>query len=166
MSLILGIDPGSLITGYGLISLESQKIIYIDSGCIRTGGGTMAHRIKVLYESIRTLMLQYSPEEVAVEKVFMHTNPDSALKLGQARGAVIAALVQEDRLIHEYTPREVKLAVVGYGAADKKQVQQMVKKLLKLNRIPQADAADALAIALCHSHSRKNKLALLKGKKL
>jgi crossover junction endodeoxyribonuclease RuvC len=155
MRIILGLDPGSLITGYGVISFDKNKFSYIDSGCIRTGGGEMAGRLKILYESVKLLMEKYRPMEVAIEKVFMHKNADSALKLGQARGAVIAAAVHYDARLSEYTAREVKLAVVGYGAAEKIQVQAMVKQLLKLNKTPQADAADALAIALCHTQQSR-----------
>lgn len=157
---ILGIDPGSRITGYGVIDCEAGASRYVDSGCVRVPDGALPARLKVIFESVSELVRSYRPHQLAVEQVFVNRNPDSALKLGQARGAAICAGVLHDLPVSEYTPREVKLAIVGRGGADKSQVQHMVMALLELAACPQADAADALAIALCHSHTARG-LALL-----
>lgn len=154
MTIILGIDPGSRITGYGLIKEENRKIYYLDSGCIRTSEGELSQRLLQIFDGICQLMDNYSPDEVAIEQVFMHQNPNSALKLGHARGAAMVAAASHRICVNEYSAREVKQAVVGYGAAQKEQVKQMVVNLLLLNSPPQSDAADALAIAICHSYRR------------
>jgi crossover junction endodeoxyribonuclease RuvC len=154
MNVILGIDPGSRITGYGLIREEAQKIYYIDSGCIRTSKGELAQRLLQIFDGIRQLMTKYSPNEVAIERVFMHQNPQSALQLGHARGVAMVAAAAQGIDVSEYSVREIKQSVVGYGAAQKNQVKHMVVNLLMLNSQPQSDAADALAIAICHSHMR------------
>lgn len=154
MTIILGIDPGSRITGYGIIKEENRKIAYIDSGCIRTSTDDLSQRLLQIFNGICQLMDSYSPNEVAIEQVFMHQNPNSALKLGQARGAAMVAAASHRVKIAEYAPREIKQAVVGYGAAEKDQVKHMVVSLLMLNNSPQSDAADALAVAICHSHMR------------
>lgn len=156
MSIILGIDPGSRITGYGIIKEERRKIHYIDSGCIRTSEGELSQRLLQIFDGICQLLDDYSPDEVAIEQVFLHQNPSSALKLGHARGAAMVAAASHRIKISEYSAREVKQAVVGYGAAQKEQVKHMVVQLLMLNSAPQNDAADALAIAICHSHRRHN----------
>ena len=151
---ILGIDPGSRITGYGVIELDRGSSRYIDSGCIRTDlSQPLAGRLKVIFESVRQLILEYRPNEFAIEQVFMHRNADSALKLGQARGASICAAALAGLPVSEYAPRLGKQAVVGRGGAAKEQVQHMVIVLLKLQSRLQPDAADALAIALCHGHT-------------
>ena len=152
---ILGIDPGSRITGYGVIEVSGGRASYVASGCIRTGGDNLPGRLKVIFEEISTIVATYAPQEMAVEQVFVHKNVDSALKLGQARGAAICAGVMRDLTVAEYTPREIKQAIVGTGGATKEQIQHMVTMLLKLSEPPQADAADALAVALCHSHVRQ-----------
>ena len=152
MPIILGVDPGSRITGYGVIRAEGRLIEYLDSGCIRVGEKPMAERLRVIFQSLATLIGEYRPEEFAIEQVFMARNPDSALKLGQARGAAIVSPPTSGLAVHEYSARQVKQAVVGTGGADKTQVQHMVQALLSLSRPPQADAADALAVALCHAH--------------
>ncbi|MCH8500031.1 MAG: crossover junction endodeoxyribonuclease RuvC [Marinobacter sp.] len=152
MPIILGVDPGSRITGYGVIRTESGRIEYIDSGCIRMGEKPMAERLQTIFQGLATLIAEYRPEEFAIEQVFMARNPDSALKLGQARGVAIVTAANSGLPVHEYSARQVKQAVVGTGAADKSQVQHMVAVILRLDRKPQADAADALAIALCHAH--------------
>ncbi|WP_372981884.1 crossover junction endodeoxyribonuclease RuvC [Marinobacter sediminum] len=152
MAIILGVDPGSRITGFGLIRAEGRSIEYIDSGCIRVGEKPMAQRLQIIFHSLATLIGEYRPEEFAIEQVFMARNPDSALKLGQARGAAIVSAANSGLPVHEYSARQVKQAVVGKGSADKSQVQHMVQALLALSRKPQEDAADALAIALCHAH--------------
>ena len=154
MTSILGIDPGSRVTGYGLIKVAGRELKYIDSGCIRSGDGNLGERLLKIYDGICQLMDEYAPEEIAIEQLFVHHNPSSALKLGHARGVAMVAAASHRRVINEYSPREIKQAIVGYGAATKEQVQHMVVQLLSLNRCPQADAADALAIAICHSHFR------------
>ncbi|CEK10963.1 crossover junction endodeoxyribonuclease RuvC [Legionella hackeliae] len=156
MSIILGIDPGSRVTGYGVIKEEGRNIRYIDSGCIRTSDGELSQRLLQIFDGICQLMDDYNPDEVAIEQVFMHQNPSSALKLGHARGVAMVAAASHRKRISEYSPREIKQSVVGYGAAQKEQVKHMVVKLLMLNSAPQSDAADALAIAICHSHMRHN----------
>lgn len=153
MTIILGIDPGSRVTGYGLIKQTGQKLEYVDSGCIRTSPeGELSEKLLQIYDGICLLMDQYSPEEVAIEQVFMHQNPNSALKLGHARGVAMVAAASHRVKISEYSAREIKQTVVGYGAAEKSQVGHMVVHLLALNSTPQSDAADALAIAICHCH--------------
>jgi crossover junction endodeoxyribonuclease RuvC len=152
---IIGIDPGSQITGYGIIDVQGAQTLYVSSGCIRTEGGDLPQRLRVIFEGVRAVMADHSPAEMAVEQVFMHRNPDSALKLGQARGAAICAGVLSELPVAEYTARQVKLAIVGTGAAAKEQIQHMVRVLLGLSGTPQVDAADALAVALCHAHMRQ-----------
>jgi len=149
---ILGLDPGSVVTGFGVLDVAASGTKYLASGSIRAGRGGLAERLQVIFRHVSELVEAYAPGEVAIERVFMHANPDSALKLGQARGAALCAAGQAGASVHEYTPREVKLAVTGTGAAEKAQVQHMVKALLALEGKLGADAADALAIALCHSH--------------
>ena len=163
MSLIIGIDPGSRLTGYGIIQKEGQKLIFVDAGTISTEAADMPERLKRIFAGIDRIVKFHGPTEAAVEQVFMAQNPDSALKLGQARGAAIAALVNLDLQVAEYTARQIKQSVVGYGAADKEQVQMMVMRLLNLSIKPQQDAADALAAAICHAHASGSmtKLAVL-----
>lgn len=153
---ILGIDPGSRITGYGVIDVSGLQAQHVASGCIHTEEVALAQRLKTIYQGIATVIAAYQPLEVAAEQVFMHRNADSALKLGQARGAALAAVVMADLPVSEYAPRSVKQALVGKGAADKVQVQYMVTLLLQLATTPAADAADALAVALCHAHTRRS----------
>lgn len=150
MARVLGIDPGSRVTGFGVIETVRSRQQYIASGCIRAGSGDLPARIGVIFEGIREVIATYAPDEVAVEQVFMHRNADSALKLGQARGAAICAVVSGGLVVSEYTPTAIKQAIVGKGHAAKAQVQHMVQALLQLPGSPQADAADALAVALCH----------------
>lgn len=163
MAIILGVDPGSRITGYGVIRAEGRHIEYIDSGCIRVGEKPMAERLQTIFQSLATLIGEYRPQEFAIEQVFMARNPDSALKLGQARGAAIVSAANSGLAVHEYSARQVKQAVVGKGGADKSQVQHMVQVLLSLSRKPQADAADALAIAMCHAHMSQSILRVASG---
>jgi crossover junction endodeoxyribonuclease RuvC len=148
MTLILGIDPGSRITGYGVVCDTGRGCVYVASGCIRTGSGELHERLQIVYRSVREVIQTYGPVTMGIEKVFMARNADSALKLGQARGAEIA----------EYTATQVKQAVTGTGAANKEQVQMMVMHMLKLTSKPQIDASDALAIAICHAHTRSSLL--------
>lgn len=161
MTTILGIDPGSRITGYAIITIVQKQLAYVSSGCIRVSGKTVAQKLDQIYAGITEVITKHQPHEAAIEQVFMHRNPGSALKLGQARGVAIVAAAQKALSVAEYSARQVKQAVVGYGAAKKEQVQQMVCTLLNLSGTPQADAADALAIAICHAHSRQN-LGLIK----
>ena len=160
MSIILGVDPGSRISGFGVIQRINNKFYYISSGCIRTGLGDLSTRLKKIHEGISQIINRHKPLHVAIEKVFMAKNPDSALKLGHARGAAIVAAVQYDLAVYEYSARQIKQAVVGKGSADKQQIQHMVTVLLKLNRSPQVDAADALATALCHGYNFESQCKL------
>ncbi len=148
---ILGIDPGSRLTGYGLIDCQGGHSRYVASGCLQVAGDSLADKLGLIFRELTGLIAEFQPQQFAIESVFMHRNADSALKLGQARGAAICAAVVRDLPVAEYAPREIKQAVVGKGGADKQQVQHMVRILLSLTEAPRADAADALAIALCHS---------------
>lgn len=154
MPVILGIDPGSRITGYGVIESNGQKHQYLACGAIRTQSEYFPKRLQQIFQGISQIAAQYQIQEAAIEQVFIHANASSALKLGQARGAAITALMQQNLEVFEYAPKLIKQAVVGTGSADKNQVQQMIKILLKLNAAPKNDAADALAIAICHANSR------------
>ncbi len=151
--IIMGIDPGSRITGYGLIKTDGYRHQYIASGCIKTQTDDLADRLKHIYNGIHLITQEHQPDTVAVEQVFLAKNANSALKLGQARGAAIAAIGALDRKLVEYSTRAIKKAVVGYGAAEKQQIQHMIKLLLNLSSVPQVDAADALAVAICHAQS-------------
>lgn len=156
MAIILGIDPGSRITGYGVIRQQGRQLLYLGSGCIRTSVDDMPTRLKLIYAGVSEIITQFKPDFFAIEQVFMAKNPDSALKLGQARGVAIVAAVNLGLPVFEYAARQVKQTVVGTGAAEKSQVQHMVRSLLKLPANPQADAADALAIAITHCHVNQN----------
>jgi len=149
---ILGIDPGLRVTGFGVIDKLGQQLVYVASGCIRTPAGELPQRLKSILDGLGEVIATYSPEQVVVEKVFVNVNPQSTLLLGQARGAAICAAILKDLPVAEYTALQVKQAVVGNGHAAKEQVQDMVRRLLKLEGDPQADAADALACAICHAH--------------
>lgn len=152
---ILGLDPGSLRTGFGVIDCTARGDHHVASGVIRTGGGPLGPRLGHIYREVAALVEEYRPDEVAVERVFVHRNPDSALKLGQARGAAICAAAQAGVALFEYAPSAIKLAVVGTGGADKAQVQFMIRALLSLKDPLAADEADALAVGLCHGQSRR-----------
>ncbi|MEP1895523.1 MAG: crossover junction endodeoxyribonuclease RuvC [Alloalcanivorax venustensis] len=154
MTILLGIDPGSRHTGYGVIEQVGNRSRALAFGTISTSGAEMAPRLGTIFAGLCEVMNAHRPEEVSIEKVFMARNPDSALKLGQARGAALTAVVQSGVPVFEYSARQVKQAVVGRGGAEKVQVAEMVKHLLGLEKRPQEDAADALAIALCHAHTR------------
>jgi crossover junction endodeoxyribonuclease RuvC len=151
---ILGLDPGSQCTGYAVVE-AGARITYVVSGSIRARGASLTERLQEIFAGVERLSHEFRPDEVAIERIFMHRNADSALKLGQARGAALSATFAVHPRVFEYAPREVKLAVVGTGAAQKDQVQLMVKRLLNIVGPLTEDAADALAIALCHAHSRK-----------
>ncbi|MCE9678789.1 crossover junction endodeoxyribonuclease RuvC [Shewanella sp. AS1] len=160
MPIILGIDPGSRITGYGVIKCHGRQQIYLGSGCIRTQGDDLASRLKIIFDGISEIIRQYQPDEFAIERVFMAKNADSALKLGQARGAAIVAATNAGLPVAEYSATQIKNAVVGTGRAQKSQVQHMVQQMLNLSAAPQADAADALGVALCHYHTYQSLIAL------
>lgn len=151
---ILGIDPGSRTTGYGVIDTEGDRITWLHHGAIRTDGGDFPARLSQIFAGIGEVLDTWRPGEVAIERVFVHRNADSALKLGQARSAAICATFGHPVTLHEYAPRAVKQAVTGLGGASKEQVAHMVRMLLRLPEDLQADAADALAVAICHSNSR------------
>jgi crossover junction endodeoxyribonuclease RuvC len=149
---ILGIDPGLRVTGFGIIRKAGGKLAYISSGCIKAPEADLPGRLKTILEGLREVIREHSPQQVALEKVFVNVNPQSTLLLGQARGTAICAAVLESLPVAEYTALQVKQAVVGNGHAKKDQVQEMVKRLLGLPGYPGADAADALACAICHAH--------------
>ena len=159
---ILGIDPGSRITGFGVIDWHGREPVYVASGCIKTlPNDELAGRIGMIVRGISDLVAEYRPNQAAVEQVFVNVNPAATLMLGQARGAAVAALVLRDLPVYEYTALQVKQSVVGQGKAAKEQVQHMVVQMLKLSGKPQADAADGLAVALTHAlrnHSLAAKL--------
>jgi crossover junction endodeoxyribonuclease RuvC len=151
---ILGLDPGSLRTGFGVIDCERGNLRIVAQGCIATSGGPLADRLRIIHARVAELIALHAPQEIAVERVFLSKNADSALKLGQARGAALAA-VPQSLGVHEYAPRAIKLAVVGVGGAEKTQVAHMVKQLLRIELRLAADAADALAVAICHANTRR-----------
>jgi crossover junction endodeoxyribonuclease RuvC len=153
-AVVLGLDPGSRRTGFGVIKVRGSDTQYLSHGCINASQGSFHERLRVIFEQIRQLIDQHAPDEVAIEQVFVKRNVASALKLGQARGAALCALNRE-MPVFEYAPRAVKLAVAGSGGAEKQQVAHMVAVLLQLREQPTADGADALAIALCHAHTRR-----------
>lgn len=153
MAIILGIDPGSRITGFGVIESDGLRHRYIVSGCIRMETLPLPERLQRIYAGIEEIVGSYQPQQAAIEQVFLSNNADSALKLGQARGAAIVAMMNHGLPVAEYSARQVKLAVVGQGAALKEQVNHMVCRLLKLDSKLQADAADGLAVALCHAQA-------------
>jgi len=158
MAIIIGIDPGSRITGFGLISSNGMQHRYITSGSIKITKKIFPERLQQIFLDLTKIIDQYKPEYAAIEQVFVHLNANAALKLGQARGAAITALVNNDIPIAEYAARQIKQAVVGYGAGSKNQVQHMVKLLLNLKGEIQEDAADALAAALCHANTLGRKI--------
>lgn len=152
---IIGIDPGSRITGYGLIDSDGVHSTHLAHGVLRLQGEALAPRLGQIFSGITAVINQHQPEVMAIEQVFVSKNASSALKLGQARGAAICAAVNLGLPVAEYSPRGIKQAIVGTGSADKTQVQHMVKILLSLNEKLQADAADALAVALSHAHTNQ-----------
>ena len=152
---ILGIDPGSRLTGFGVLDFSADAPSYVASGTIRSPDGTFPERLQKIFESVAEIVAEYRPDVVAVESVFMARNAGSALKLGHARAAALCATFGFDVEVFEYAPREIKLAVVGTGSASKEQVQHMVVSLLQLDGTPSSDAADALAAAICHGHQRR-----------
>ena len=157
---ILGIDPGSRVTGFGLIDATGVKAVYRASGVVRTSGDDFPARLRQIFDAVAEIVARHEPHIVAIENVFMARNASSALKLGQARAAALCATFARGVEVFEYSPREIKLAVVGTGGADKGQVQHMMHTLLGLDRLPGADAADALAVAVCHAHQRRIRVRL------
>jgi len=155
--IILGIDPGTAIAGYGILKSDGDELTVVAYGAITTPSDWgMPRRLQHIYAELTVLIQEYQPTDAVVEKLFFSKNVRTALSVGQARGVVLLAAAQANLAIHEYTPLEIKQAVVGYGRADKNQVQQMVRMLLQLDSVPQPDdAADALAIAICHAHSAR-----------
>lgn len=166
MFIILGIDPGSRVTGYGVIRQQGRHLEYLGSGAIRTSSDDLPTRLKRIYAGVTEVITQFQPDMFAIEQVFMAKNPDSALKLGQARGTAIVAAVNHDLPVFEYAARLVKQTVTGIGSADKVQVQEMVARMLQLSAKPQSDAADALAIAITHAHSIQHSLTVAKQNRL
>lgn len=164
MAIILGIDPGSRVTGYGLIHSVGNKFEYIDCGCIRTETPTQPERLKIIFESLCDIIERHSPQQAAIEDIFMGKNASSALKLGQARGSAMVACLSHDLPLEEYSARKVKQAVVGAGGADKTQVQHMVKALLSISDNIAEDAADALAVAICHANTQTSLIRMAGAK--
>jgi crossover junction endodeoxyribonuclease RuvC len=158
---ILGIDPGTRITGYGIIDVEGNRLRHVDNGIIKTrSSDPLPLRLKIIYDGLSTILKEFSPQAVAVEQVFLAKNPRAALTLGHARGTAVLSAVNLGLEVHEYSALQVKSAVVGYGHAAKQQVQQMVKALINLPEVAQEDAADALAVAICHANSRTMQQAI------
>jgi len=155
--IILGVDPGTRITGYGIVDHRPSGIIPLDFGCIRPPLRLSHHeRYLVIYEALEKLIDRYKPDALAIETQFVHKNVQSALKLGIARGMAILAALKRKIPIYEYAPKKTKLAVVGHGSASKHQVQRMIQILLSLSQVPEPeDAADALAVAICHAHNSR-----------
>jgi len=163
---ILGIDPGLVCTGFGVIEAEGQTLHYIASGTIKTSAvaiGQLPARLKIIFDGVREITARYQPTTAAVEIVFVNVNPQSTLLLGQARGAALTALVSNDLDVAEYTALQMKKAIVGHGHARKEQVQEMVMRLLALPGLPGKDAADALGLAICHAHAGASFAAMAKG---
>ena len=154
MTRILGIDPGSRITGFGVLDFDGSQSRYVASGCIRVQAETLGQRLRSIFEGITAIVDEHRPQELAIEQVFMHRNAASALKLGHARGVALVAGEMRALSVHEYTATQIKQAVTGRGRGTKEQVQHMIKVLLSLPATPQQDAADALAVALCHAHTQ------------
>ena len=157
---ILGIDPGSRLTGFGIVDAGDRRAVYVASGAVQSVRGTFPERLQLIFESVAEIVATYRPHIVVLESVFVHRNAASALKLGQARAAALCATFEAGAEVHEYAPREIKQAIVGTGSATKEQVQHMVMALLELDGPPSPDAADALAAALCYAHRRRLQGAL------
>jgi crossover junction endodeoxyribonuclease RuvC len=149
---ILGIDPGSRITGYGIVDVDGSRLRLVECGVVQLSGDDFAARLKRIFDALGEVIEQHAPAEFAIEKIFVHRNVTSALKLGQARGAALLAAATREIEVFEYSPNEVKQAVTGRGHANKEQIQHMIRVLLGLREAPAEDAADALAVAVCHAH--------------
>ena len=156
--IILGIDPGLAIVGFGVLKFERGSFTTIDYNVITTPAHTPVHeRLKMIYDGMQILIDKYKPDDLAIEELFYNTNQKTVISVCEARGVILLSAYQKGMDIYEYTPLQVKQSVVGYGRAEKKQVQTMVKNILKLDKIPKPDdAADALAIAICHAHSKSS----------
>ena len=151
---IIGVDPGSRSTGYGIVDSREARLVHVASGYVRSADGGWSDRLRTIFDQLGTVIDAHAPGELVIEKVFMHRNPASALKLGQARGVAILAGATRALPVHEYSPNEIKQAVTGKGHASKEQIQYMTRVLLGLREPPQSDQADALAVAICHAHMR------------
>lgn len=151
---ILGIDPGSRITGYGVVAMDGPRAVHLASGCIKVAELDVPNRLRTIFDELSAVIEAHPPDHAVIEKIFMSRNPDSALKLGQARGAAIVACARLDLPVYEYSATQIKQAIVGRGHAGKQQVQHMIKALLCLAKAPAADAADALAAAICHGNTQ------------
>ena len=162
---IIGVDPGSRMTGVGIIEIDGDRVTPVYYGAIKAGSGEFTDRLGIIFSELQRLIREYQPDQAAIETVFVAHNPASAIKLGQARGAAVCAAISCDVPVSEYSPRSVKQAIVGRGAADKSQVQHMVGLLLGINGPIQNDAADALAVALCHQHTSHTlaRMAMMQG---
>ncbi len=158
--IVIGIDPGSRFTGYGIVSMQGNQTSYMGSGCIRTGDGDLASKLKIIYDGVYSLIEQFKPQAMAIEETFLSKNVQSTVKLSEARASAIVAGANLGLSVFEYTPMQIKQAVVGYGWAEKTQVQYMVRKILRLNGNPQSDAADGLACALCHCFTNQSTVAM------
>jgi crossover junction endodeoxyribonuclease RuvC len=154
--LILGVDPGSRATGYGIIEVLRNKLVHVDSGTFRLDQVSLQARLLMLHENLSLVIERYKPSEASVEKVFVNRNVDSALKLGHARGVILLSVAKHSLPTSEYTATQIKRSTVGRGHASKEQVQHMVRAILNLERTPSPDASDALAAAICHAHARKS----------
>ncbi|MDY6321681.1 MAG: crossover junction endodeoxyribonuclease RuvC [Succinivibrio sp.] len=161
--IVIGIDPGSRFTGYGIVRSQAGKVSYLGSGCIAAGNGPIAGRLKIIYEGVTQLVGQFSPDCMAIEETFLSKNVQSTVKLSEARASAMVAGANLGLEVFEYTPQQIKQSVVGYGWADKTQVQYMVRKILCLSGSPQADAADALACAICHAFTASVTKAMGQG---
>ena len=158
--IILGIDPGIATVGWGVVSLEKGSFRYIDCGTVNTSAGTrVEHRLFLVHSAIRDIITRYTPDEISIEELFFNNNQKTAINVAQSRGVILLAAEESRVPIFEYTPLQVKLAMVGYGRAEKKQVMEMTRMFLRLDKMPKPDdAADALALAICHGHTRSSKM--------
>lgn len=160
---VLGIDPGSRVTGWGLVERSGRRLRYVASGTIKTAGScSFPARLRAIHDGVRSLLREWQPDSVGLEQAFVSRNVQAALRLGEARGAVLVCVATEDVAVHEYAPATVKLAVAGSGAADKVQVARGVGYLLGLENPQSGDATDALAVAVCHAHSAQIAARLVK----
>ncbi len=157
---ILGIDPGSRFTGYGVVDVAGRAVTHIASGVVRVADEAWPNRLQSIFNAVRAVVDEHQPTLLAVEKVFVHRNAESALKLGQARGAALCAALVPGVAVVEYSPNQIKQAIVGRGHAAKDQIQHMIRILLRLPELPSADCADALAVALCHAHTAQSAIAM------
>lgn len=162
MAIIIGIDPGSRVTGYGIIHSEGNQHRYIDAGSVEISATRLDQKLHAIFQQLTEIIGVTQPTEGAIEQVFMHENANTAIKLGQARGSAIVAMANFHIPVAEYSAREIKQAVVGYGAATKQQVQHMVRTILNLDHTPASDAADALAVAICHAQRPKGIISLVR----